>query len=105
MLFNTDKCKVMHVGKKNKHYVYTMNNRQLESVEAEKDLGVIITEDGKPSVQCVEACAKANRVLGMIKRTIVSRKQNILISLYKSLVRPIWSIVQWPGHHTTRKTK
>ena len=85
MLFNTDKCKVVHIGKKNKHYVYTMNNCQLKSAETEKDLGLIITEDGKPSLQCVEVCAKATRVFGMIKRTIVSRKKNILISLYNTV--------------------
>ena len=55
-------------------------------VGEEKDLGVLITNDLKASQQCTAACNKANRVLGMINRTIVCKE--ILLNLYKSLVRP-----------------
>src|SRR6218665_2688606 len=41
----------------------------------------------KPSRQCVEAAKRANIILGMIKRTIVSREQDVILRLYKSLVR------------------
>jgi hypothetical protein len=36
----------------------------------------------------MEAAKKGNRMLGMMKRTIVSREKEIIIKLYKSLVRP-----------------
>ena len=42
MGFNTDKCKVMHLGRKNRHHAYRLGNSLLVSVEAEKDRGVII---------------------------------------------------------------
>jgi len=98
MLFNADKCKVMHVAFNNKQAKYDMNNIQLECVSEENDLGVIITGDLKWEKQCSEAVKKANRMLGMIKRNFVDRSKDTIISLYKSLVRPnleyccqIWS--------------
>jgi len=49
---------------------------------------VLITSDLKASSQCVQACNKANRVLGMIHRMIIYKSKDILLRLYKSLVRP-----------------
>jgi len=70
MTFNTEKCKVMHLGKQNKRFDYYMNNQKLGVVNEEKDLGVLITDDLKPSSECRQAYGKASRVLGMISRTI-----------------------------------
>ena len=53
MSFNVDKCKVMHLGKKNSEWNYVMNKQRLKVVVQEKDLGVIITKDLKVSAQCV----------------------------------------------------
>ena len=60
----------------------------LKSMDKERDLGVIVSRDLKPSRQCTDAAKKANQALGMIKRNITSRSPNILLRLYKSLVRP-----------------
>jgi len=38
--------------------------------------------------QCHEAYHKANRMLGLLKRTVKYRNPDILMRLYKSLVRP-----------------
>ena len=47
------------------------------------------------------ACVKANRMLGLIKRTIVNRSPKVLTNLYKSLVRPHleFSTVVWSPHY------
>jgi len=37
---------------------------------------------------CAYAYSKGNRILGMIKTTIISRDIHILLNLYKTLVRP-----------------
>jgi hypothetical protein len=88
MMFNLEKCSVIHMGSKNQEFKYEMGGRLLRVSEEEKDLGVIIHKSAKQSRQCTEAAKKANRVLGMIKRTIISRDKDILLRLYKSLVRP-----------------
>ena len=33
--FNTDKCKVMHLGRNNRHHTYRLGNSPLVSMEAE----------------------------------------------------------------------
>ncbi len=40
MLFNVDKCKVMHIGLNNSKANYEMNGKYLEEVTEERDLGV-----------------------------------------------------------------
>jgi len=49
MLFNVDKCKVMHMGYNNTCPEYFLNGSgtKLESVSEEKDLGVIVSDDLK----------------------------------------------------------
>ena len=55
----------------------------------EKDLGVYISNDAKPSVHCQQIYLKANRMLGFVKRNIIiSRHPSILLNMYKSFVRP-----------------
>ncbi|KAJ8018101.1 hypothetical protein HOLleu_44095 [Holothuria leucospilota] len=49
---------------------------------------VVITGDLKPSRQCAAAAAKANRMLGLIKRNFSSFSKEIVLNLYKQLVRP-----------------
>jgi len=47
-----------------------MDGKILDAVEQEKDLGIIISKDLKVSQQCLQAYAKASRMLGAISRTI-----------------------------------
>lgn len=88
MKFNVDKCVVMHFGSQNNRYEYEMNGRKLKASTTERDLGVVISDTGKPSEQCLTAANKANSVLGVIKRNIRSRNKAVIVRLYKTLVRP-----------------
>ena len=88
MPFNAKKCKVMHVGRKNSLTDYEINGETLERVEQEVDLGITIREDLKMEGQCSKAANKANQILRLIARTFVSRDKNIVLALYKTLVRP-----------------
>ena len=88
MPFNVDKCKVMHIGHKNINAKYELLGKEIESCQQEKDLGVIITNDLKPSRQCIEAEKKAQKILGYIKRQFKTRKKKTILTLYNALVRP-----------------
>ena len=88
MSFNLDKCKVMHIGVNNNCSSYSMGDRDLGEVDEEKDLGVIINNRFKVDKQCAKVSKTSNRVLGLIYRTFACKNKNIILKLYKSLVRP-----------------
>ena len=64
-----------------------MNGKLLEEVIDERDLGVIMQNDLKCGKRCIKAVNIA-KVLGTIKRSFSFRDKDIVLQLYKSLVRP-----------------
>ena len=60
----------------------------LETVSFEKDVGVLVSNDLKPSLQCARAASKANQVLGQISRGVSYRDKTTFLKLYKVYVRP-----------------
>jgi hypothetical protein len=85
MEFNTSKCHVMHVGRNNPLHTYTMGGQQLAVSSSEKDVGVIVSDNLKPSEQCRKAAATANAVLSQIQRAFHYRDRHTYVKLY---VRP-----------------
>ena len=49
MRFNTEKCKVIHLGHNNKQQHYFMKYSKLSTTREEKDLGILITDNLKRS--------------------------------------------------------
>jgi ribonuclease P/MRP protein subunit RPP40 len=100
MGFNVDKCKIMHLGSKNRQVVYNMGGRDLNVVNEEKDLGVVVCSNFKVANQCATAARKGYQTLGLISRTFISKKKGIISMLYKSLVRPHldYCIQAWRPH-------
>ena len=88
MAFNTEKCKVIHVGKKNPRYKYKMGGAELAEAEEEKDLGVLMDGTMKPSKHCETVAKRANATLGMIAKAFHYRSSQTLLPLYKTFVRP-----------------
>ena len=60
MLFNVDKCKVMHLRKNNPLVSYSLCEKIC--VDEERDLEVIISNDLKACKQCVKVVKTANGV-------------------------------------------
>ena len=100
MNFNLEKCKVMHLGPRNSKTKFDMLGHNLEEITEERDLGVIISHDGKVAKQCATAAKKGYQTLGLISRTFTCKKKSIILQLYKSLVRPHldYSIQAWRPH-------
>ena len=85
--FNEDKCKVMHFGCKNPKYEYTLNSKTLEETTLEKDLGVYVTPDMKSASHVSKVAAKANSMVGWIKRTFSYIDVQMFQAFYPMLVR------------------
>ena len=88
MVFNVGKCKVMHMGHQNPAFNYTMNGQVLEETKEERDIGVIVSANMKPTAQCSQAAQTAQRVLGQLARAFHYRDRHIFLRLYKHYVRP-----------------
>ena len=105
MKFNVSKCKVMHTGPSNNNYVYSMNSLTFNEVAEHNDLGITISSNLKVANHCQHACSKANRMLGLIKRTIKHKNIKVMIQLYKSLGRPHLEYCSpaWNPHYSKDK--
>jgi len=88
MLFNQDKCKCLHIGQANSKQDYKIHSVVLNTTTNEKDIGVVMQADMKVSEQCGIAARKGNQLLGMIRRNITYRDKQLMIPLYKAIVRP-----------------
>ncbi len=92
MRFHPQKCKVMHIGRAVEDFHYTMSAGGhpviLDYTKEEKDLGVILDNALSFEQHCEAAVAKANRILCVIRRSFKHMDRDILLNLYKSLVRP-----------------
>ena len=72
----------------NPEYTYEMDGSEIQVIHEEKDLGVTIVDNLKTSVHCAHQYAKANRMLGLLRRTFKTRSKPVLLKMYKSVVRP-----------------
>ena len=75
------------MGNNHENRDYRMQGVILECVTREKDLGVVIDTGGKQAAQCQAAIGKAKRVLGCIRREIIYKSKEVVLTLYRNLVR------------------
>ena len=54
----------------------------------EKDLGVTFRVDMKVSEQCRSGASKGNQILGLIRRTIMCKEKQLIVPVYKAIIRP-----------------
>ena len=88
MEFNVKKCKIMHCGRNNPKHSYSIGGETLKVVDSEKDIGVTITSNLKPSQHCQEAAGRARCELGKISKCFHFRDKKVFLRLYMQFVRP-----------------
>ena len=90
--FNTSKCKVLHIGKGNTKQKYTKTGldgqTEISKCQEECDLGVTFDEKLNFDSHIQKSINKANKILGIIKRTFSYLDKDIFLRLYKAMVRP-----------------
>jgi ribonuclease P/MRP protein subunit RPP40 len=93
---------VIHLGRKNNNkYTYKLGDKNLLISNKERDLGVIVDSSMKFHEQCNTAIKEANKTLGLIRRNIKCKDKDIVVRLYKSLVRPKleYCVQAWRPHY------
>ncbi|MEL7307906.1 MAG: reverse transcriptase family protein, partial [Pseudomonadota bacterium] len=86
---NMEKCMCMHIGSTNPCLPVCVSGNQLSPVSSVRDLGVYISNDLKPSLQCMKAVSKGHRMLSVIKLCFKHLDVSVLVRLYKAFVRPV----------------
>ena len=92
--FNPQKCHVLHIGKNNIKHAYTINDQPVIAVDEEKDLGCMMDKSLKIETHVTYCIKKANKMLGLIKRTFSYLNKDIFLVLYKTYVRPLLEYCQ-----------
>ena len=87
------KCKKMSIVRNNHtESVYSMidsgSNKQIEEISQEKDLGVLVSNNLKPTAHCVQAVKKANSVLKTISKSFRYMSVESFHILFKTYIRP-----------------
>ena len=75
----------------------TLNETALERTVKEKDLGVYVTPDLKSTAHIAIVAARANAVLGQIKKAFTYMDKEMFLALYLTMVRPImeYAVQAW----------
>lgn len=102
--FNSDKCKVLHVGSSNPHHEYQISNdgvqSKLEVTHVEKDLGVYVDQNLDFKNHIMTTVKKGRSLAGMIQRNISFKTKEIMVPLFIGIVRPILEYANstWSPH-------
>ena len=97
LTFNEDKCSTMHIGKDNQKTDYVLNNKTLNKTTLEKDLGVFVSNDLKPSQHVAKVTARANGIIGLVKKNFDYLDAETILSIHCTMIRPIleYAVQSW----------
>ena len=102
MNFAPSKCYTLSVTLKKEPslFTYSLCKSILEGVQFQKYLGVYITSSLSWAKQCEAVKKKANRVLGVLQRSLSSCSESVKERAYVGLVRPIaeYASAAWSPH-------
>ena len=88
MEYNVGKCEVIHFGRNNSKTDYYLNGKKLQQAAVQRDVGVLVQESQGVGLQVQQVIKKANRILSFIARGMEFKNSEVMLQLYKVLVRP-----------------
>lgn len=86
---NANKCTVLHIGSNNPHVSYEINNKSVQTVQEQKDLGVIVSSNLKWEPHIASITKKANTLIYLIQKAFTNNSVEMTRKLYKTYIRPI----------------
>lgn len=89
---NTDKTKIMVIGKNNTQTKIQLNGQELEQVDSFKYLGVTIQKDGQNEAEINNRIESANKVYFALSNTFVRKKEvskKTKLTVYNTIFKPI----------------
>ena len=99
--FNLSKCFIFHLGPDHFYGDYYLDGVQISPNSIVRDLGVTMDYYLKFHEHTNLTITKANRVLGLIRKTFYCREPDMITKLFKSLIRPIleYGNLIWGPHY------
>ena len=100
--FSKAKCCYIQVGPPSRscRHSYMLNSITITSTDKQKDLGIWIDPNLNFHNHTRQTVSRANHTLGLIRKCFQYFDNNMLLSLYKTIVRPIveYGNVIWGPH-------
>ena len=108
MSFNVKKCAALSITLKRTPlaHQYTLLGEDIPCVQQADYLGVTISHDLKWKDHCTKVLKKANRTLGLLRRTLSPCSQKVKARAYQTLIRPqveyaseVWTVSDLEGFY------
>ena len=81
MSFNESKCTVLHCGSNNSHHTYFLNGVPSSPTNNERDIGITISHNLKPSNHSASVASRGSHSLGQISSTFHYRDKRTFLKL------------------------
>jgi hypothetical protein len=100
LTINIEKSHVLHIGKNNSQFPYTLNGSQISAADTVSDLGVIIDPILKYDAHINNLVGKGFQRVGVLFRGFASRSVRVLKKAYITFVRPVLEYASsvWSPH-------
>ena len=85
--FNNKKCKILQIGAQNIEDEYKLNNKEINKVNKECNLGVAFVDTFKADNHILSIVLRVNGMIGWIVRNFILREANVVLKIYETLIR------------------
>ncbi|MCP4473118.1 MAG: hypothetical protein GY821_00795 [Gammaproteobacteria bacterium] len=100
LLVALHKCSLLHIGRLNPKFEYSVHGTEISSADSVRDLGVTVSSNLRFSDHCNSIAKKAHNRANMIHRTFLTKNPKFLRNLFITYARPILEYASevWSPH-------